>query len=421
MKKMIGILPLLFLLWLGMVPASSQTSRDDPDGWPEFHGKDRMNKSKGIGYLKQWPEKGPELLWTISGLGEGYASVSLAEGLLFTSGTLEGQTNVFAFDLNGKLRWRTPNGPAWKVEVSWARGYDGSRSTPTYDDGMVFHLSEGCRLIALDSQTGREIWSRNLMQEFDAPMPDYGFTESVLVDGDKLYVRPAGRKGFQLCLHKKTGETLWVNGDIPGTNSYSSAILTELAGIRQLVSNSSNCYYGLDPETGILLWKTEFANVYEVNATDPVVFRDQVFMSNGLGGGSELIRIHPDGSPLRVEKVWKTERMDNYHGGVIYHEGYLYGSGDRSRGWFCLDSKTGQEMWKISGSMGSLTFADGMLYLYEENGRMRLVKASPKGFEISGEFRVPRGGAGPFWAHPVVCGDRLYVRHADKVYAYLIK
>ncbi len=394
--------------------------KDQPE-WPCFHGPDRKNKSNETGLMKTWPEGGPGLLWSVSGLGEGYASVSIADGLIFTSGTYDDQTYVFAYDLDGKLIWKKPNGSAWKVEVYWARGYDGPRSTPSYDEGTVYHLSELNRLTAYRAETGDIIWSRDLMGDFKTGMPDYGFTESVLIDGSVLYVKPAGRRGYQACLNKRTGETLWINNDIPGLYAYNSAVLHDFGGYRQLINASSSCYYGVDTKTGKLLWKIDFENDYEVNCSDAVVHNEYVFMSSGEGGGCVLVRLGSSGDNITAEKVWKSDLLDNYHGGVIYHDGFVYGSGDRSRGWICLELLTGKQMWKDPGSMGALTYADGMLYLYDENGRMRLVKASPDKFEVTGEFKVPGGGVGPYWAHPVVCGGRLYLRHADRLYAYQIR
>jgi outer membrane protein assembly factor BamB len=389
--------------------------------WPGFHGPDRQNKSRETGLLTAWPEGGPDLLWTVSGLGEGYASVSIAEGLIYTAGSVDDQSYVFAYDLDGNLIWKKPNGPAWKVEVSWATGYDGSRSTPTYDNGIVYHLSEASRLTAYDAKTGEEIWSRDLMSDFAASMPDYGFTESVLIDGDRLFVRPAGRRGFQVCLDKKTGETLWTNIEIPGTYAYNSAVLHDFGGYRQVIGASSSCYYGVDSETGALLWTVDFENPYEVNCTDAVVSNEYVLMSNGEGGSSLLVRLHASGDKITPERVWQNEIMDNYHGGIIFHEGYFYGSGDHNRGWFAIELLTGEQMWKSSPTMGSITYADGMLYLYNENGRMKLVRATPDLYEETGEFQLPNRGKGPFWAHPVVCGGRLYLRHADQLYAYTVK
>jgi hypothetical protein len=385
--------------------------------WPGFHGKDRHNKSQETNLAKSWPVGGPEMLWTVSGLGVGYSSVSIADGMIFTSGTYDNQTYVFAFDLDGKLIWKKPNGSTWNVEVSWAKGYDGPRSTPTFDNGMVYHQSELNKLTAYKASNGDVVWSRDLMKDFETEMPIYGFTESVLIEGEKLYIKPSGKKGFQVCLNKTNGETIWVNNEIQGTYAYNSPVLHDFGGYHQLISASSEGYFGVDTETGKLLWKVNFENQYKLNCTDAVVVNDYVFISNGAGGGSMLIKLKSSGKAITTQTIWETELMDNYHGGIIYHNGYFYGSGDRSRGWFSIDMQTGKQMWKSPASMGSLTYADEMLYMYDEKGTMRLVKATPDRYEVTGEFKLPKG-TGPYWAHPVVCGGRLYLRHADKLYVF---
>ncbi|MFZ0281075.1 MAG: PQQ-binding-like beta-propeller repeat protein, partial [Bacteroidales bacterium] len=185
--------------------------------WPCFHGSDRTNKSSETGLMKEWPADGPKQVWTISGLGEGYSSISVAGGLIYTAGIYDAQTYVFAFDLNGKPVWKKPAGKAWSTTLSWATSYTGARSTPTYDNGRLYHLSETGRLTSFDARTGMEIWSKEIAKDFEATVPEYGYTESVLIDGDKLYVRPAGKKGFQVCLNKTTGQTIWTNNEIPGS------------------------------------------------------------------------------------------------------------------------------------------------------------------------------------------------------------
>jgi outer membrane protein assembly factor BamB len=386
--------------------------------WPSFHGSDRTNKSSETGLLKEWPSAGPDLIWTVTGLGDGYSSVSVGDGLIYTEGQSDNQSNILCYDLSGKLVWKKPNGQAWNTSLSWASSYIGSRGTPTYDNGVVYCLSEEGRLTAFEAKTGKEKWSRELTKEFDADIPEYGYSESVLVDGNNLYVKPAGKKGYQVCLDKNTGKTIWANTDIPGTIGYNSGVIDENGGYRQLVSASSNYFYGIDTRTGKLIWKVDFVNQRELNLTDAVCFNDYVFLTSGYGKGCELIRLKPVSEGLSVEKVWQSKLMDNHHGGVILHNGFLYGSGSNSKGWFCLDFLTGNQAWKSEGK-GSLTFADGMLYTLEERtGIMRLVKATPGKYEKTGEFKVPKGGESMYWAHPVVCGGRLYVRHGDKLFAY---
>lgn len=412
---LICFMGLILYLFIGRI-ASAQSNGE----WPCFHGAARINKSEETGLLKKWPEKGPKLLWTVSGLGKGYSSVSISGGLLYTAGMIDKKTYVFAFDLSGKQIWKKSNGTSWETTMSHARTYNGSRSTPTIDDGVVYHLSDMGRLAAFDAQNGNEIWVRELRRDFNADIPEYGYSESVFIEGNRLYCNPAGRKGFMICLDKKKGDLVWANTDIPGTVGFTSPVVGEWKGIRQLINLSSNCVYGVDMQTGTLLWTVDYENQRSNNCSDPIFVDGHVFVASGYGKGCMLLKLKSSGGALVPETVWRSELMDNLHGGVILHDGFLYGSGHNRRYWTCLDFKTGKEMWKERG-IGAVTFADGMLYCLEERGMMKLVKAIPGKYEEVSSFQVPQGGEGMHWAHPVVCGGCLYVRHDDKLFVYDIK
>lgn len=412
--------PFSFIIYLVLAFQGCTTMAQEECEWRCFHGPDRTNKSPDTGLLKEWPEAGPELAWTISGLGEGYSTVSIAEGYLYTAGIVDKKTYVLAFDLNGKQVWKTLNGQSWETDLSWARSYTGSRSTPTYDNGVVYHLNDLGRLAAFEYKTGNEIWSVELRERFDAEIPEYGYCESVYIEGDRLYCSPAGKNGYIVCLDKNNGNLIWANREVPGPVGFSSPVLFDYGDYRQVAGLSANSVYGVDSKTGKMLWQVEFENSRSNNITDPIYQNGYVFASTGYGKGSILIKLNVSGKDIIPETVWQTDLMDNQHGGVILHEGYLYGSGQESRGWFCLDFMTGRQMWKANGK-GSLTYADGMLYCLEERGIMTLVKATPEKYEAAGTFEVPGGGKGFHWAHPVVCGGRLYIRHMDKLFAYDIR
>ena len=388
--------------------------------WPCFHGPKRDNKSVETGLLKKWPDDGPKLLWTASGLGKGYSSVTVVGGMIYTAGMIEKQTHVFALDLDGKPKWRRLNGTSWQTTMRHAVAYAGSRGTPTYDEGRVYHLGERGRLTAFDAKTGGQIWSLDLFKQFNAKTPTYGLAESVLIDGDRLICSPGGTKGYMVCLEKKTGKLVWANTEVKGTMGYCSAGTAEFGGFRQILSMSAKEVFGVDAKTGKLLWSVEHENQRENSATNPIFHNGHVFASTGYGKGSILVRLKPVRGGIETETVWSSKLMDNHHGGVVLMDGYLYGAGHQSKGWFCLGFLTGKQAWNAKGK-GSLTYADGMLYCLEERGTMALVKATPEECRIVSSFRVPKGGSGLYWAHPVVCDGRLYVRHADKLFAYDVR
>lgn len=387
--------------------------------WPYFHGPDRTNKSPETGLMSEWPDEGPEILWAMDGLGKGYSTVSIADGKLFTAGLKNQQTYVYAYDLDGRLIWEKPNGRSWETEREWARTYNGARCTPGYSQGIVYHLGELGRLSAFDSGTGDVVWSMELREQFEAEIPEYAYAESVFIEGDRLYCCPAGKKAYIICLNKHTGELIWSNSEIPGTVGFSSLIAFDHGGCHQLAGLSSNTIFGVDSENGKLLWQVNYENSRSNNVADPIYHDGYIFASSGYGKGSILIKLKDSGNGITPETIWQTELLDNHHGGVILHDGYLYGAGHNSRGWFCLDFLSGKQEWKTGGK-GSLTYADQMLYCLDERGIMNLMKASPDTNEIISTFEVPSGGKSMYWAHPVVCGGRLYIRHEDSLFAYKI-
>jgi len=400
-------------------PQPSQAGAPET-GWPCFHGPRRDNKSTETGLRKKWPEEGPRRLWTTTGLGKGYSSVSIGGGRIYTSGMIEKKPYVFALDMNGEEIWRMPNGRSWEATRRHAVPYSGARSTPTYDDGRVYHLGERGRLAAFEAKTGEEIWRFDLFKKFGATTPNYGLAESILIDGNRLICCPGGKQGYMVCLDKKTRNVMWANTQIEGAVGYCSLGIAEFGGFRQVLGMSSKVVFGVDIRTGKLLWSVEHGNRRQNNATDPIFHKGYVYASSGYGKGSVVIRLKPVRGGIAAEILWRSRLMDNHHGGVILLDGHLYGSGHRSRGWFCLEMMTGDKAWNEPGK-GSLTYAEGMLYCLEEKGTMALVEVSPKKRRIVSSFRLPKGGAGLYWAHPVVCGGRLYVRHADRLFAYDIR
>ena len=408
---------LAVLLLLSM---SSVARVDSATTWPCFHGPGRNNHSPDQGLLQTWPESGPLLLWTASDIGHGYSSVAIAQDRIFTAGMLDRQTHVTALDMTGKILWQKVNGQSWEAteRQSWAVSYSGSRGTPTIDGGTVYHLSELGRLTAFDLHTGAERWHVDVVQTFRAERPKYGLSESVLIHEDSVFCCPGGAEGYVVALDKRTGRTLWANSRIQDPVGYCSPVLAEIDSIEQVITMSAERVFAFAPDSGRLLWDHPFGNSRGNSATDVITNEGLVYASSGYGAGSILLRPRrqQDGRFV-VEQVWKSDLLDNHHGGVLLLDGHLYGAGHEARGWFCLDFQTGNKRWQTNGK-GSLTYADGMLYCLDERGAISLVKATSERWDEVSSFRLPRGGKGLYWGHPVVCGGRLYVRHGEKLFAY---
>jgi len=384
------------------------------DSWPQWQGVNHDNISPDKGLLKSWPKEGPKLLWKFDDCGKGYSTVSIADGTIFTAGDFGDDAVVIALDMNGKLKWKGKGGRGWKAS------HPGSRGTPTYNDGMVYYLSGSGSIVALDAKTGATVWEVDTTSSYGAKWGSWGLAESLYVDGDNVLCMPGGSKGFMVALNKKTGKAAWVSDKFKDAASYCSPLVVNVAGMRQIISMSAKNVVGLDAKSGELLWSSPKVTEYDVNVTTPV-FKDGCFyVTSGYGAGGKLLKIGADGKS--VSEVWSSKELDNHHGGVVLLDGCIYGAGDRSSGWWCLDFKTGKKMWQDKGvGKGSVTCADGMLYCLSENGCAALVEASPAGYKESGRFNLPPEPKDPFWAHPVVCGGRLYVKHANFLYAYDVK
>ena len=398
------------------LPAPGSPSPADADAsWPRFHGPGGHNISPDTGLLREWPADGPRLVWAVDGIGNGFSGVTIAGGLIFTDGNIDATTTITALDLSGRIQWHAQNGPAW------TGSHPGTRGTPTVDGDRLYHESPVGNVVCLDVASGEQFWNVNILETFDGKNIKWALAESLLIDGDHVICCPFGRKASVVALDKHSGDTVWTTPAVSGAAGYASPTVTEYQGIRIILTMNANTLVGVNADTGELLFEHEHLTEHDVNATTPIFHEGQVFISSGYGAGSELLSLKVEGDKVALESVWKARELDNHHGGVILSGGYLYGSSHRGR-WLCLDWKTGQVKYEEKGvGKGSITMADGMLYMLNEKRKLGLAEATPAGLKLTGSFNIPSGGKGPTWAHPVVRGGCLYVRHGDWLYAYDVR
>jgi outer membrane protein assembly factor BamB len=391
--------------------------------WPQWRGPDRSDVSKETGLLASWPEEGPKLLWTCTEAGIGHSGPAIVGDRLYSMGADDKLEYLFALDVNtGKKLWSTEIGPL--MVNAWG---DGPRGTPTVDGDRIFALGGKGDLVCVEKESGKKLWSKNLERDLSGKLPFWGYTESVLADGDKVICTPGGEKGTLAALDKKSGEVVWRSTDLKDSAMYSSPIRVEVAGTPQYVVMTGQSVSGVAADDGKLLWSYERKGPTAAIPT-PISHDNFVYATSGYSAGCNLIRlIGNNRASLKFEEVYKNKDMTNHHGGVLLVGDYIYGHSD-NKGWMCQEFKTGKPMWEEKKfPKGCLTYADGHLYCYsQDDGTVVLVEASPSGWKESGRFKIPQQTKvarkqGQIWTHPVVANGRLYLRDQDLIFCYDVK
>jgi outer membrane protein assembly factor BamB len=386
--------------------------------WAQWRGPDRTGVSRETGLLKSWPEGGPRLAWKATGCGVGYSTPSVAGGRVFGMGNRDGSEMVWTLDAQtGKEGWKAPIGPARPA----ARG-DGPRSTPTVDGNRVYALGVGGDLACLDAGTGKPVWKKSLVTDFGGRVPKWGYSESPLVDGEKLIVTPGSAGHTLVALNKNTGQVIW-SAQVPQGDSahYSSVIAADVDGQRQYIQFLSSGLVGVSAKDGKFLWRYDKPANGTANCSTPIFRDNHVFAASAYGTGGGLAKLAASPSGATATEVYFTRSMQNHHGGMVLVGDYLYGFDNANL--TCLNFKTGQVMWfNRSVGKGSVTAADGHLYCRgERGGAVALVEATPKGYVEKGRFMQPDQSGQFTWPHPVVAGGRLYLRDQDVLLCYDVK
>lgn len=385
--------------------------------WPQFRGPNRDNKSTETGLLKEWPSNGPELAWSVRGLGEGYSSVAIADGKVVTMGDVSGRETVTAVDLKtGDRLWASPIGNGFRQGAG-----NGPRGTPSIVDGKVYALGASGQLACLDLATGRESWSKNILQEYGGNNIVWGISESPLVDGEKVIVTPGGSRATMVALNKDSGNQIWAS-QVPSApqTSYSSVLAITVGGVRQYVNFTQAGVVGIRAADGTPMWGQRESANGTANCSSPIFFDNQIFTASGYGTGGALFRLQSRGNQTTSQLAYTTREMVNHHGGMVEKDGFLYGSNENI--FACINLKTGQPTWRSRDvGKGSVTYADGLLYCRSEQGPVVLVEANPESFVEKARFSQPQRSNQQSWAHPVVADGKLFLRDQDGLLVYDVK
>lgn len=385
------------LLLASLLLACSATAAD----WPQWRGPQRNGISEEKDWKAEWGSRPPRPLWKAQ-VGLGFSSFTVAGGRVFTTGHADGADTVFCLDAEkGAQVWKH----SYPADLGDKYYEGGTSATPVVDGAMVYHLSRWGDTFCFDAASGKILWSKNVQKETGIRIPDWGFSGSPLVHGDLLVLNVGGAG---LALDKTTGNILWKSDD--DNAGYSTPVPFRRGDDAFALIGSGKSYLAVNLKTGTKAWEFPWPTRYGVNAADPIISGDRVFISSGYNKGCALLKLE-GGTPV---EVWQNKELKNQLGSSVLVDGYLYGfDGDNtvSRAPLrCLELATGAMEWEdVTIGPGALMAADGKLIVLTGKGELIIARANPRKFDVISRAQVITGKC---WSAPVLANGRIYVRNS---------
>ena len=397
-------LPVFQPRWQGEVEirASGEPIESSTHDYSQFLGPDRNGTVKGVRLARDWSARPPRLVWRRP-VGKAWSSFAVVGDVAVTQEQHGEEERIISYDLKtAEIRWSHGDAAGYSSPVAG----DGPRATPTVVGGRVYTLGATGLLNALDLESGKRLWTRDILADNDATNAGWGKSCSPLVVDGLVVVSAGGSNGKSLVAYDAiTGDIAWQGGE--DRSAYSSPLLTTLAGRRQIVILNENSVVAHDPTDGRVLWSHPWpAGMPSVSQPLPLS-GDRLLVSAGYGMGSKLFEIRADASgELRVSLRWETPRLKAKFANLVYHNGFVYGLDDGIL--VCLDPETGDLRWKRGRyGHGQLILVEDLLLVQTEKGEIVLVDPSPEGLKELTRFRVMNGKT---WNSPALAGPYLLVR-----------
>jgi len=388
-----------------------------PGDWPEFRGALRDGILRDVTLRTDWDANPPELLWKHR-IGLGWSSFSIVGEFAFTQEQRLDEELVVCYDASsGEQLWAHAD----EVRLVSSLGGDGPRATPTFYESRLYALGATGILNCLDPVTGSVIWSRNILEDADVGVRQFGMSGSPLVYDDVVVVNAGGAKNIAnsqlnrdkgvIAYDRLTGDIVWAHGSRPA--GYAAPRLETIGGVRQVLIYGSDAIAGHDAATGEELWWYPWKNHSDNNCAQPILLDDEtLFVSSGYGLGSVLLSIEPTGDGRNSKPTgWKTTKRFKlkFNGGVL-KDGYIYGLNEGIL--TCLDVATGKHTWKKGRyKFGQILLVGDVILVLSEDGEVALVETNPKKFR---EITRIKAIEGKTWNHPVIHNGRLYVRNSEE-------
>jgi len=311
---------LIFLLFIIVVFVSGTVLM--ADDWPQWRGSERNGISKEINLLTNWPENGPDLLWSVNNIGDGFSSASISNGQIYITGVIDKQETLTSVDLDGRVNWQTTYGDRWKSS------HPEARTTPTVDGNRVYVISGMGKVICIDAKSGLIQWTVQASDEFDGEYHRWGVAESPLIVDNKIICTPGGEEASVVALDKISGRSIWQSTELSELGNYCSPILINRGGKKIIATQLAESFVGLNAEDGTLLWRDEYEDYQDdpkdINVNSPLYHDGHIFITSGYDNPCALYELSPDGT--KITRKWINEILDVHLGGVVLINGYIFGS-----------------------------------------------------------------------------------------------
>lgn len=386
-----GLIPLVMAF-----AAVSNTVR--AEDWPNWRGPQHDGISLEKLAKTDWTEP-PKVLWE-QPIGSAFSAFACVKDRVYTCGTKDKKQVLFCLEAaTGKTIWENAFEPNYKD----GQGGDGTRATPSVDNGLVYILGGHGLVLCVKAEDGKEVWKKKV-----ASKPNWGYSGSVLIQGDLAIFTAGGEDGTMMAVNKKTGAPVWKCGEEPP--SYSSPFPFTLKDKPYLFCFGSKAGLIADAKTGKQVARIPWETDWDVNAAEPNYLEGKLFLTSGYNTGCALYSLEPQGEQIAAKQEWKNQAMMARFTSCVLKDGKLYGGDQKALR--CVDFATGKELWsdgKLPNT--SVLLVGEHLIIQTERGAVLLAKADPAGFKVLGKVEPLKGRC---WTVPTLANGLLYVRNLTK-------
>lgn len=387
----------------------------------QWRGEGRKGVFPENNLLTEWPANGPGELWSINGIGSGHGSPTFTDDRFYITGEKDSMAVLQCYNFDGAKQWESVLGP------EWMKSYPGSRSAPTIAGKLLYTVTGTGDIFCVNTHSGKIIWYKDFDNDSIGVPTMHGFTEAPVVDGNKVFWVPGGKKMNVLALNRFTGETLWSSEGLGERSGYNQGNLIVLPERSIFVTFSAYHLMGFDTENGDLLWYHEQDNLTpeerilgmgDTHSNCIIYENGSLYYQAGDGNGGVRLDVSPDGT--NITEIWRNRWFDGFMGGIIKKGEYIYGSSASKPELRVVNAASGEEVDSLRIGQGAIMSANNLLYYYSQAGIMYLISPGNGHPEVISSFRITRGQLQHF-SHPVINSGILFQRHGDVLMAFNIK